>query len=128
MDGWHLTINDSVRFVKNTSFGVTTRGHRAKGFPLHAMKSYRWSRDIAPFILSHCTTWKRVANFTPLLLGLHEITTVPIKWDGPQSRSGGFGEMSLAPFGIRTPHHIYIYTLVCVCVRNMGQMCIIWTC
>ena len=93
------------------------------------MKAYRWSRGTAPLILSLCTTWKRVANFTTWLLDLQEITTVPIKWGGPQSRSGGFGGMSLPPFGVRTPHHIYLYVCVCVCVRGPSreELCIIWT-
>jgi hypothetical protein len=69
MNVWQLSLNGSLRFVKNTaSFHVTTRGHRAKGVPVYAMKAYRWSRGTAPLILSLCTTCKRVVNFKLRLL------------------------------------------------------------
>jgi hypothetical protein len=41
-------------------------------FPVHAMKTYRGSRGVTPVILSLGTRWRRVVNFTPLLLYLRE--------------------------------------------------------
>jgi hypothetical protein len=120
MNGWQLTVNDSLRFVKNTaSFDVTTRGHRAKGVPVYAMKAYRWSRGIAPLILSLCTTWNRVVNFTPRLLDFQEITPLPIEWEGwwaPQPAWRFWREVSCPLRDSNPASYIYLYYCVCVCV------------
>jgi hypothetical protein len=41
---------------------------------------------------------------------------------GPHNRSGGLGEKSLAPVGIRTPYHIYIYLCACLCAEHRGNV------
>ena len=41
------------------------------------MNSYRWSRDIAPFVPNLCGSWRGVVSVTPHLLYPGKETTVP---------------------------------------------------
>ena len=46
---------------------------------VNAVKSYRGSRDIAPFVLHLCGSWRRAVSVTPRLLYPGKESMVPIE-------------------------------------------------
>jgi hypothetical protein len=64
-------------------------------FPVHAMKSYRKNRIIAPLILTLGLRWRRLVNFTRpghFSLGIEPRSPLYRGLRKPQGRSGRFGE------------------------------------
>lgn len=69
--------------------------NKSKGeVPVHTVKAYKGNRDIAPLILNLGARWGRVVSITPLLLWPGKEPRYPLvsRLDGPQNRSGCFGE------------------------------------
>jgi hypothetical protein len=63
-------------------------------FPVHAIKTHRGNRGIAPIVLNLGTRGSSVINFTPRLLYLREGTHYPLhrRLGGNHSRYGSFGK------------------------------------
>jgi hypothetical protein len=54
------------------------------------LKTYRRHRGRAELIINLCCSWKWVVDFVPW--SLHPQYSLNLRTDGPQSRSGRFGE------------------------------------
>jgi hypothetical protein len=74
--------------------------------PVYAMKACKWSRVIAPLILSLGTGWRGVVKCTSQALCLWEGDAVPIEWGAGRSPALVWTlwsrEKSLSTAGIRT--------------------------
>jgi len=58
---------------------INSKVKKVKVFPVHAMKAYGRSTDIAPPILNLGTNWSSAVNFTPRPLYPQERDPVPIE-------------------------------------------------